>query len=180
MLEDTDGLPPPLLPPLDAVAGWYLLLLTHAILMTSSRWKVVHGGVAFAVDPNAGHGYVDVVPNPAAGGKTIATLMAELEGSYDDIGTITAFCDDDTTDAELRSMTPAQFGAVVTAVAFSLDQPKAASMLARGIGPNLRCGHVGENAHTGLYRHPSEDELEDTDGLAALTGTPCGWEQTPQ
>ena len=73
-------------------------------------------GAAF--DPAAG--FVVQPPSQSGGGSgtkkkgnSIAGLLAELEGSYDDLGTIRTFCDDSDSSTALEKVTPQEFGNIL-------------------------------------------------------------------
>jgi hypothetical protein len=76
------------------------------------------------------------------GAKTYASLVAELDASYDDVGAIQRFVEDPEGGAVLRGISPAQFGELVTKVDFSLDQPRAAKILSDNAVPGITTEHL--------------------------------------
>eukprot|EP00729_Bicosta_minor_P006495 gene6495-24957_t len=68
--------------------------------------RAVHGGTYPPSQSGGGSG-------TKKKGNSIAGLLAELEGSYDDLGTIRAFCDDSDSSTALEKVTPQEFGNIL-------------------------------------------------------------------
>jgi hypothetical protein len=126
------------------------------------------------VEEREGAGWVIAAPaaRAAVDVTSLASLMTELESTYDDVGAIEKYAEDPTNQGWLMALTPDEYGTLVAAVAFVLDQPSSAETLAKVMGGKFSLHHIGAYLAKTEWGNPSRVEI-----IKKLAPEIANWEE---